>query len=137
MWIARDKDGGLYLFEKMPVSFDNVVFSKTSGYWNRLPGNLFPELTFTNSPKRVSLIIDYRDCFDAGKFVDNETTPVETVDGKKVTIYSTERENLYSVVGEINECCQLEAWTSEGKFEGKFKDDIDEHKYNLMFCEKR
>lgn len=132
MWIARDKDGELYLYERRPESFDNEIFKKTPGFAQMLPEDLFPEVTFSSSPRRVSLIIDCRDCFDAEKFVDNETTPVETRDGREVTVYSTKRENLYSVVGEIEEVYAIDIWTATGKFD----DDITEHEYDLMFCKK-
>lgn len=138
MFLARDKDGELYLFENKPV-FDGYVFTKTTGFCEKLSEDLFPEVTFPNSPRQVSLALDVesglrnRACFDAEKFVDNETTPVETRNGESVTIYTTERADWFSVVGEINEFSQITAWT----YMGKYADESAEHKYDLMFCEKR
>lgn len=138
MWIARDKDGELYLFENKPV-LDGYVFTKTTGFYEKLSKDLFHEVTFSNSPRQVSLALDMesglrnRVCFDAEKFVDNETTPVETKNGESVTIYTTERAGLFSVVREINELSQITAWTAMGKYVC----ETAEHKYDLMFCEKR
>lgn len=132
MWIARDKNGELFLFENKPA-FDNYVFTKTSGFCNRLQEDIFPEVTFSNSPVHVSLTLDLeRVRFDAKKFVDNETTPVETRSGKRVTIYSTKRENLYSVVGEIDKESQVEVWTATGRF----YDEVGVNENDLMFCKK-
>jgi hypothetical protein len=61
LWIARDKDiaadSGLYLFIKKPYELNN------EGIWDsgygayQLPDDLFPHLTFENSPKRIELRI--------------------------------------------------------------------------------
>ena len=61
MWIARDKDGWLTIFE------EELVKDKENGCWiPSAPGskyeNLcdvdFPEVTWENSPVRIKLVID-------------------------------------------------------------------------------
>ena len=60
-WIARDYNGELWLYDHKPVIDDlNFMFiyrgddiCKTS----ELNGDLFPEVTFENSPKPVEIVI--------------------------------------------------------------------------------
>ena len=58
LWIARDKDGRLYLYECMPIRQD------LAGYFDCEEGenadlswlkHLFPEITWENSPQQVEL----------------------------------------------------------------------------------
>ena len=57
MWIARDKDGMLYLYENEPkLAYSNAhYFDVDNGEYYELPIGLFPEVTFENSPKKVEL----------------------------------------------------------------------------------
>ena len=57
MWIARDKDGMLYLYENEPkLAYSNAhYFDVANGECYDLPIGLFPEVTFENSPKKVEL----------------------------------------------------------------------------------
>ena len=53
LWIARDEDGDLYLYEREPIrAFDYFYSSYTS---IRIDENLFPKVTFENSPQEVEL----------------------------------------------------------------------------------
>jgi hypothetical protein len=56
LWIARDKDGMLYLYEEKPnLAYSNApYFDADSGCYD-LPIGLFPEVTFENSPQEVEL----------------------------------------------------------------------------------
>lgn len=54
LWIARDKSGFLLLFESTPIRKENGFFS-LEGYYYVLFGELFPELTYEDSPKKVKL----------------------------------------------------------------------------------
>ena len=65
LWIARDHDGGLYLFENKPwlqtqdkmwldVGF-YVDWKDDFMYYKQLDPNLYPEITFENSPQQVEL----------------------------------------------------------------------------------
>ena len=62
LWIARDGDGQLYLFENKPVlngcdAVDYLYFTSKNvmeGYI-KLPRDYFPEVTFENSPREVEL----------------------------------------------------------------------------------
>ena len=57
LWIARDKDGTLSLTDEKPilsVSRTNWLTSGNSSYIE-LSKDMFPEVTFENSPQRVEL----------------------------------------------------------------------------------
>lgn len=59
MWIARDQNYCLFLHEEKPhlETYDtiNEWVSDSNSYV--LDGNLFPEVTFENSPQEVELVI--------------------------------------------------------------------------------
>jgi hypothetical protein len=56
LFIARDKDGELYLYPSKPIKGD---YRFTCGYvyedYINLNGDEFPEVTFENSPQEVEL----------------------------------------------------------------------------------
>lgn len=52
MWIARDKHGEIYLYPTKPHKYDYVFDGDD---WWQIDQNLFPEVTFENSPKEVEL----------------------------------------------------------------------------------
>lgn len=56
LWIARDKDGELYLYPSKPIKGD---YRFVCGYvyedYINLNGDEFPEVTFENSPQDVEL----------------------------------------------------------------------------------
>ena len=56
LWIARDIDGGLYLYMNKPIKGD---YRFTCGYvfddYIQLDSDEFPEVTFENSPQEVEL----------------------------------------------------------------------------------
>ena len=55
LWIARDKNSCLYLFDK-PPKLENSYFFPQRGYDSfLLDSELFPEVTFENSPQEVEL----------------------------------------------------------------------------------
>ena len=59
LWIARNQDGSLWLYEEKP----SLVYSDESRKWYYEGGsfldfydeNIFPEVTFENSPQEVEL----------------------------------------------------------------------------------
>lgn len=61
LWIARQRDNSLYLFTHKPTLFCgrwcmngvNQYYTKFGG--NREKNDLFPEVTFENSPREVKL----------------------------------------------------------------------------------
>ena len=57
MWIARDKDGELYFYSKKPVKLNNCFASKNGHGIIMIDEQLFPEVTFENSPREVELKI--------------------------------------------------------------------------------
>ena len=52
MWIARDKCGGLFLYDSKPYR-DNNQYKINEGLFMGING--FPEVTFENSPMEVEL----------------------------------------------------------------------------------
>lgn len=62
LWIARDKDGALYLYNYKPCKsefFERFTCCiKPNGEWSEeyeLNRHLLPEVTFENSPQEVEL----------------------------------------------------------------------------------
>lgn len=56
MWIARDKDDTLRLFDNIPVKHEEGYWTSQRGYNDiELDSRLFPEVTWENSPKKVKL----------------------------------------------------------------------------------
>lgn len=59
LWIARDKDGKLYLYKTKPWKRVNAIylcneFDCDDSFIN-IDSDLFPEVTFENSPQEVEL----------------------------------------------------------------------------------
>lgn len=55
LWIARDIDGELKLYDRQPITM-NGWFSPIRGFESlKLSEELFPEVTFENSPQKVEL----------------------------------------------------------------------------------
>ena len=59
-WIARDKDETLWFFKEHPIKKENLFYPTTDTigkitYYRSMPENLFPEVTFENSPQEVEL----------------------------------------------------------------------------------
>ena len=57
-WIARDNDSSLYLYDQRPVlnTLINGVWDCAKfGNWYDIDNNLFPEVTFENSPQQVEI----------------------------------------------------------------------------------
>lgn len=54
MWIARDIGGGLYLFPEKPIK-DNVYGYYEGEDWYQIDRDLFPSVTFENSPQQVEI----------------------------------------------------------------------------------
>lgn len=62
MWLARDKEGNLYLYTLKPNVGENgfVCSTDSNGKWCdyvELDKNLYPEITWENSPKEVIRLI--------------------------------------------------------------------------------
>lgn len=58
LWIARDKNNSLGLYTVEPTLYDNKYYDGTYGsQMIDLDENLFPEVTFENSPQQVELYI--------------------------------------------------------------------------------
>ena len=70
-WIARTEKGSLDLYYTKPQKFDGGFFLisrysgeiiswdcyNTEGEWMRLNPDLFPEITYENSPKKIKIEI--------------------------------------------------------------------------------
>ena len=60
LWIARDKDETLWLFKEYPIKKGEIFYPTidTTGkftYYRSMPEDIFPEVTFENSPREVEL----------------------------------------------------------------------------------
>lgn len=55
VWIARDKNGTLAIFENKPIlDYDNAWYCEyIDEKFNTIDSELFPEVTFENSPKQL------------------------------------------------------------------------------------
>ncbi len=53
LWLARDKDGELYLYFNRPERGETVWVAE-SGYM-RIDDNLFPNLTWGDEPKEITI----------------------------------------------------------------------------------
>lgn len=55
VWIARDKNGSLAIFDSEPILDDNEWFSSEpfAGEYSCINNEMFPEVTFENSPKQL------------------------------------------------------------------------------------
>ena len=56
LWIARDQNGDLFLYPIKPDRYvtECYVFFNGDDWWN-IDSDLFPEVTFENSPMEVEL----------------------------------------------------------------------------------
>lgn len=57
MWLARDKSGLLCVFEDEPKQNDKCFCSKLGYYISIRDNNIFPEITWENSPQRIEEVI--------------------------------------------------------------------------------
>ena len=57
MWIARDKDGDLFLYRVKPARNDNIFVVPGNYGMIRLADSAFPEVTWENSPVEMELKI--------------------------------------------------------------------------------
>lgn len=49
-WLARDDDGSLYAYNKKPESNGYTFAVESPAFFGTLNFNLFPQITFENSP---------------------------------------------------------------------------------------
>ena len=58
-WIARDKDGEIFLYTRKPVRFeeDGGYFNAPCNPLKKLEKESFPAVTWENSPQEAELII--------------------------------------------------------------------------------
>lgn len=56
LWIARDKDGSLYLYGEKPEREECGMFAvSTTDDYCALIDTLLPEITWENSPRKVKI----------------------------------------------------------------------------------
>lgn len=55
LWIARDSDNELYIYNGKPTRKKEYFNSPSIGDYFRVDDNLFPEVTWENSPQKVEL----------------------------------------------------------------------------------
>lgn len=54
LWVARDSNNALYLYGKKPFKREIKFYAEADSWAICLPRDLFPELTFENSPKQLN-----------------------------------------------------------------------------------
>lgn len=57
LWIARDKCGYSQLYVEKPIKMDGYFEHIPNTRWFTISCNLFPEVTFENSPQEVELTL--------------------------------------------------------------------------------
>lgn len=57
LWIARDKDDCLYLYDSIPEKAPDMFFERGDGKSLFIGKSIFPEITFENSPQEVELTL--------------------------------------------------------------------------------
>ena len=58
MWIARNIDNTLVLFQSKPILTDEIIWDEILNEDSMfIPEYLYPEVTFENSPMEVELVI--------------------------------------------------------------------------------
>lgn len=57
LWIARDIDGWLYLYDNIPEKHSDFFVSYNGYNEIRLDGRMFPEVIFENSPQKVEIVL--------------------------------------------------------------------------------
>ena len=55
LWIARDKDGALYLYNDTPQKLNTRFIQQEDKDIMKLSDNFFQEVTFENSPQQVEI----------------------------------------------------------------------------------
>lgn len=55
MWLARDRNCQIYMFKEKPEKKKDVYAITKDSYLTKLPRQLFPSVTWENSPKKVKL----------------------------------------------------------------------------------
>ena len=59
MWLVRDKDGDLAMYEDKPFKDKHIEQWAIGGQWALLPEDWFPEVQWSDEePTKVKLIID-------------------------------------------------------------------------------
>ncbi|MBQ0073637.1 MAG: hypothetical protein KBT34_05545 [Prevotella sp.] len=57
MWVARDKDGTLFLYQSIPDR-GKATFEPNDGSYMDIDSDLFPDLKFEDEPIQVSLCLN-------------------------------------------------------------------------------
>lgn len=58
LWIARNEDNTLVLFQSKPILKDELIWDEILNEdYMFIPEYLYPEVTFENSPMEVELVI--------------------------------------------------------------------------------
>ena len=57
LWIARDESGGLWMFESKPIKVRESFTQQPLSQIYSIDDNLFPEVTFENSPMEVEIVL--------------------------------------------------------------------------------
>lgn len=58
VWVARDKDGELWLYNNKPVKTDFAGIFHNGAFGDGMPidNRIYPEITYDNSPVKIKLL---------------------------------------------------------------------------------
>ena len=56
VWVARDEDGTLWIYQGKPVKACGMFHCGSIGDMFQIDGSAYPEITFDNSPVKVKLM---------------------------------------------------------------------------------
>lgn len=60
VWIARDISGSLWIYTEKPYNDGGIFMPQMMGDCWKLPSDMYPEVTFENSPIELVTLIENR-----------------------------------------------------------------------------
>lgn len=103
IYIARDKDGDLYLYDYKPcknkISGRFTCSIKSNGEWSeeyKLNNQLFPQITFENSPQKVELKLIEKEM----KQEEKENSIVVDIEHKQLKVHSLRFDKTQLVIND-------------------------------------
>ena len=90
MWIARDKDGCLYIYTSKPKR-GKRYFEDTDGFYRSIQPGEYPEVTWENSPKELVVLneinvehmVSFKNCYDKSSYRQGIKDAIEKIYGNR------------------------------------------------------
>lgn len=98
LWVARDKNGELYLYNEKPERYNDSGVWCACGICSKSDNNLFPGLTWEDDPIEVEIrpVITDLDA-KASEYANNATKTASDTISSKADEYKTE---IFNILGE-------------------------------------